>query len=83
MVDLSKFERVPISELLEPVPGRIVYPRSWWVVSEEGEVFFFGPNHTSPQTNTSEAIATRLWANFAPGCKVMRLPMLFLKHRCE
>lgn len=80
---MEKFNKVLISDIETPKPGRIVYPESWWVVSPDREVFFFCKNgHESPQTNQNKAIVDR-WVGKFPGCTVQKLPCVYLLHNCE
>ena len=81
-IPLSKFERVPIADIDHPEVARICYPPSWWIVSPDREVFFFRPNHTSPQCNDNRLIVDR-WLPRFPGCTVEQLPMVYLKHNCN
>jgi len=74
---------VPVSDLLTPKPGRIVYGPRWWVVTENDEVLFFD-QYTSPQCNIHESIVARLGHGFdAPITTPKYFEIAFVPHRCS
>ena len=78
---LSKYQRVPIAEIMAPKPGRIVYQESYWIVTPEREVLFFHKGHNSPQCNTNKEIVES-WLPRFPGCTMEYMPMFYLEHNC-
>lgn len=79
---LAKFEKVPISDILEPKPGRICYHSSYWIITDNEEVLFFRKGHNSPQCNMNENIATGFLKSFPNTYTCRLLPIVYLKHNC-
>jgi hypothetical protein len=63
-MDKRTMRRVKISDLTRPKSGMFnVYVDSWWAVSNDDEVYFYGSDRfpfASPQCNTNPKLAIRL-----------------------
>jgi len=58
-IPIEKFIKMPVSELITPEDGRMVYCNRWWCVTENDEVLFFR-SYVSPQCNSDKRLVDRL-----------------------
>lgn len=81
--------KFPLKDFTEPKHGgHMIYVDSWWPVTENDEIFFFGPDrspYAAPQCNLHQVIAERQVENkyvveAADGAKVeaRQLPVVFV-----
>lgn len=76
MIDLSKFTRIPISEIQTPKDWKICYPASYWIVTPENEVLRF--KKCAYQCNTNKLLAESFLKRFPEDFRIEHLPMTFV-----
>ena len=77
-MDLSKYIKIPVSELVKPKAGYICYSKSWWAVTDDNCVLFY-KDYNSPQCNNNLAVIKLI----IPSMKYLEIEMAFIPHKCS
>ena len=82
---MSRYEYLymDLEDIKTPKPGRICYGPSWWAVTKDYQVVFFG-SYCSPLCNTNESIVKRFRGENSEIFEhIAFLEMSFLPHDCS
>lgn len=70
---------VPEAELIKPKNNLIVFADRWWVMHDEGALFWGIPGrHGSPQCNTNRLVTDHSAEAYGRGCRSSFLSLAFV-----